>query len=704
MVKDELLGKQLASYILTESLGQGAFGSVYLGKHFLLTQKPPVAIKVLNTVLNSQEEFDRFFQEAVILDALTHPNILPVLDANLYEGYPFFVAEYAPGGSLRDRLDQLDGEPMLTEEAIEILSQVGAGLQHAHDMDVVHRDLKPANILFSSTETALLADFGIALQINKTRRVDEIGTPAYMSPEQFKGKLSKKSDQYALGCIAYEMLTGQQLFIADDPYTIGYKHIYEAPIPPHELNPDLSPALEDALLKALSKERDDRFENVSDFIQALQNTLSSKGTTPKRPASTQKRPATNPKPTTKRQSTRQATQKTAQTSQPDESPQNVIETNPPTSERRTAGPDNPATLPKFLQQHQQNHTRQPTRQMDQLIPIWSTTSGLKNVYYAEPIAANGMVYAGTYTTDTYMTNSPRHLRALDISSGEHLWSYKTQGGIYEAPIVSNGYLYVCSGNSGGGGKISALDADTGEAYWIVETDEPLRAAPSIFNDIVYVHSEHAVYALNAATGQQYWDVTLKAPLQGRPMISNNVVYIATERGHCYAVDAERGQKLATYADVGQVYGTVTFDEHVVCICVYNDQLYALDMQSGATYWSMSLENQITNEMEIANGVAYISIEGNFANSSARTRLLAVDLATGQQLWGVYLRSEIDATPLVVDGIVYLTTRNQELYMLDSQHGKLIYSKKMHGDRISRPYVDNGWLFINSNEIYAFQIS
>jgi eukaryotic-like serine/threonine-protein kinase len=270
-VNDELLGKQLGSYELVKELGRGAFGSVYLGKHFLLEHKPSVAIKVLNNTLTSQEEIQRFFQEAVLLDELTHPYILPVLDANLYEGYPFFVAEYAPGGSLRDRLDKLNGSPMPIDEAIHIISQVGQGLQHAHDLNVVHRDMKPANILFNAQDDALLADFGISVHVQKTSRVDEVGTPTYMSPEQFKGKVSKRSDQYALGCIIYEMLTGQPLFTADDPYTIGYKHIYEPPVQPRSLNPDIPDETEAVILKALSKEREDRYASVTDFLRALQS-------------------------------------------------------------------------------------------------------------------------------------------------------------------------------------------------------------------------------------------------------------------------------------------------------------------------------------------------------------------------------------------------------------------------------------------------
>ncbi|GLV59886.1 hypothetical protein KDH_67100 [Dictyobacter sp. S3.2.2.5] len=698
MVKDELLGKQLASYILVESLGQGAFGSVYLGKHFLLSQKPPVAIKVLNTALNSQEEFDRFFQEAVILDELTHPNIMQVLDANLYEGYPFFVAEYAPGGSLRDRLDGLNGQPIDTDEAVRILQQIGRGLQHAHDMDVVHRDLKPANILFNARGDALLADFGIALQIQKTRRVDEIGTPAYMSPEQFKGKISKKSDQYALGCIAYEIFTGQQIFMADDPYTIGYKHIYEAPIEPRELNPDIPEGIEIAVLKALAKERDDRYESVSDFIQAL---IDATDASAPRKSQQAKAPAPQDQPGEVITSSREPIARQTQRGE-----RGFIETDPTAAEGRHGRRNEPVTPPAFLKKRASTQTSQhATRAGSQLRPIWNTTSGLNQVYYSEPTVANGIVYAGTYNGASLHTMSPRHLRALDLSTGEHLWSYKTQYGIFEAPVVSEGLIYFASGNIEDGGKVSALDADTGELYWTVETEDNLKATPIVSNDIVYAYSRHAVYALNAATGQQYWNVTLKAPQQGRPLIANNVVYIATGRGHCYAVDAERGLKLASYADVGRVHAAVPFDEHVVCICAYNEQLYALDMQTGETYWSIPLENAIVDEIEISNGIAYFTTQGVFGNSTARTKMSAVELASGKQIWNVYLKNEADATPLVVDGLLYLTTRSAELYIFDIHNGKLIQPPlKLHADRMSRPYVANGWVIIANNEINAFQLA
>lgn len=686
-MKDELLGKQLASYQLVQLLGQGAFGSVYLGKHFLLTQKPPVAIKILNTALNSQEEFDRFFQEAVLLDTLSHPHILPIIDANLYEGYPYFIAEYAQGGSLQDRLEQLNGEPMPLGEALQVLQQTGDGLQHAHDLDVVHRDLKPANILFDANGEAMLADFGIALQVQRTRRVDEIGTPAYMSPEQFKGKISKKSDQYALGCIAYELFTGQQLFIADDPYTIGYKHIYEAPVAPHTLNPGVPPHIEEVVLKALSKEHNDRYDSVADFVEALLNA-----------AAQENQPGRRPSALDTRRTGKQVVPKKAKKA-PSPEPDQKNEAERPIATQVPA----PKRTPQA--QQQPPRTVQAARNVTtQFIPTWSTNTGLDQVYYAEPAVAKGIIYAGTYSISSGSTATNRHLRALDASTGEHLWSYKTNFGIYNAPVVTAGLVYFCAGHADDGGKIWALDADTGEAFWSVETDEPLEASPIIINDIVYIHSQHAVYALNAATGQQYWDVTLKAELQGRPMISDNAVYIGTARGHCYSVDADHGQKIATYTDVGYLHAIFKLDNNTVCIFAQEDQLYALDMHTGETYWSIRADQRTTNDVEIVDGIAYVTMPDSAENTSTHTTISAIDIVTGEQLWMTYFKNEIDSPPLIVDNVIYLITSNQDLYMLDTQQGKRIHSLRIGHGKISRPCVSNGWLYISNNEINAFRLS
>jgi len=152
------------------------------------------------------------------------------------------------------------------------LSQIGEALQYAHQQNIIHRDLKPENILFHANGDAMLADFGVAtiLSTGSIRHTSTTGTPAYMAPEQFRGQVSKETDQYAVGCIAYELFTGHQPFAAPDFISLGFKHATENPIPPRQLNPNIPVSVEQAILKAMAKERDQRYPDVKAFITALQ--------------------------------------------------------------------------------------------------------------------------------------------------------------------------------------------------------------------------------------------------------------------------------------------------------------------------------------------------------------------------------------------------------------------------------------------------
>src|SRR5579859_4023689 len=190
-------GKIIGSYRVLEELGSGASGAVYRGEHLFITGRL-VAIKLLHGMhLDSQQDHDNFIQEAQFLEKLKHPHILHIYDVGMYEGLPYLVVELASGGSLKDRMTRQAGKPLPVEEAGAILSQVGQGLQHAHHQGIIHRDLKPGNILFNCQGEALLADFGIStmLETRSIKQIGAAGTPSYMAPEQFKGEVSRKSDQ-----------------------------------------------------------------------------------------------------------------------------------------------------------------------------------------------------------------------------------------------------------------------------------------------------------------------------------------------------------------------------------------------------------------------------------------------------------------------------------------------------------------------------
>jgi serine/threonine protein kinase len=261
----------IGNYRVIRELARGASGQVYLAQHVHLTNRI-VAIKLLHMAfLSSQQERDSFLKEARFLELLKHPYILPVYDVGMQDGFPYFVVEYAPNGSLKERFQTIAPERLPPEEVLGILWQIGQALQFAHQHNIIHRDIKPANILFNTNGDAVLADFSIALRLEMTgtQRADSSGTPYYMAPEQFEGIVSKKSDQYALGCVAYELVTGQRPFTALDWRALAFKHANEEPIPPSQFVPQLPQHIEAAILKAMAKDRTNRHEDVAAFISAL---------------------------------------------------------------------------------------------------------------------------------------------------------------------------------------------------------------------------------------------------------------------------------------------------------------------------------------------------------------------------------------------------------------------------------------------------
>src|SRR6266571_777900 len=272
--RSNFIGKELGSYRIISEINSGAYGAVFQGKHVIFDDEPIVAIKLLHAHLSSTKAREQFIQEARLLRKLKHLHILPILNAGIQDGIPYLVTEYTSGGSLSDKLKLQPGIPMPVDEALTIITKIGQALYYAHQQNIVHRDLKPGNILFNAQGEALLADFGIAviLATARTRDIGRGGTPAYMAPEQFEGKVSIKSDQYALGCMAYELLTGRRPFDVSNPTieAMWFQHAKVNPVAPTLLNPRLSPHIEQAILKAMAKERTERHTDVSVFIGALQ--------------------------------------------------------------------------------------------------------------------------------------------------------------------------------------------------------------------------------------------------------------------------------------------------------------------------------------------------------------------------------------------------------------------------------------------------
>jgi serine/threonine protein kinase len=267
---DDRTGQQIGDYRLLRQLGEGSSTIVYLGEH--LQQHSQVAIKMLHTKLVARERA-AFLKEMRTVAELDHPGIVRVLDWGVDDGYPYVVMNYMPGGTLRQRYPK--GSRLPLGLVVRYINQLADALHYAHERQFIHRNIKPENILSGDDEQVLLSDFGLALIFSASiTQGSQLGasTLAYMAPEHILGKSQPASDQYALAVVAYEWLSGEQLFqgtLAE----LSSQHLYAPPPPLQEKNPAVTSELEDVLIKALAKDPAQRYASVQDFAAAFAQSI-----------------------------------------------------------------------------------------------------------------------------------------------------------------------------------------------------------------------------------------------------------------------------------------------------------------------------------------------------------------------------------------------------------------------------------------------
>ena len=280
----ERLQKGLAGrYTLERELGQGGMAIVFLATDLRHDRK--VAVKVLRPEISAEIGAERFLREIKMAAGLTHPHILPVHDSGEAEGLLFYVMPSMEGHSLRERLDAQ--RQLALDEALRITWEVASALDYAHRHHVIHRDIKPENILLHEG-SALVADFGIGKAMSGEDRAIThtgmaVGTPAYMSPEQASGEqtVDGRSDLYSLGCVLFEMLTGEQPFTGPTPQAIMAKR-FMSPIPHVQTTRDVPVAVNDLVTRMLARTPVDRFATAGQLAEALEGLLRGGAVTPPR--------------------------------------------------------------------------------------------------------------------------------------------------------------------------------------------------------------------------------------------------------------------------------------------------------------------------------------------------------------------------------------------------------------------------------------
>jgi hypothetical protein len=302
----DLKGRVLGQYQIIEELGRGGMGVVYrayqpsLNRHVALKVLPPQFVF-------DQQSVSRFQREARAAAALRHPNIVVIYDVGQEHGIHYIAMEYLEGRTLKEVIEQ-EGR-LHPRRAMHIVEQVAAALDYAHQRGLVHRDIKPANIFVPGGEDSdgarghvTLTDFGIARAAFETQQLTRegmlMGTPEYMAPEQATGgEVDERTDLYALGVVLYQVLTGRMPYQGHTPHAVLHNVIYEAPPPPRQVNPNLTPAVEGVILKAIAKQPEQRFQRGADLTRALRRAVEGAGReslvpeAPRRPAPAVARPA-----------------------------------------------------------------------------------------------------------------------------------------------------------------------------------------------------------------------------------------------------------------------------------------------------------------------------------------------------------------------------------------------------------------------------
>ncbi|NWN87338.1 MAG: Stk1 family PASTA domain-containing Ser/Thr kinase [Micrococcaceae bacterium] len=268
-------------YEVGELIGRGGMADVYLGRDERLGRT--VAIKMMRPDLARDPQFQtRFRREAHASAALNHPNIVAVFDTGEEQlpdtgqhtdvSLPYMVMEYVDGDTLRALLRK---DEVSLDQAVEWSEGILAAVAYSHENDIVHRDIKPGNVMVDGSGAVKVMDFGIARALSDTSATMTqtqavVGTAQYLSPEQARGEaVDFRSDLYSMGCVLFELLTGRPPFVGDSPVAVAYQHVREEPPEASTLVPEITPALESVLKKALSKNRDDRFQDGKEFLSAL---------------------------------------------------------------------------------------------------------------------------------------------------------------------------------------------------------------------------------------------------------------------------------------------------------------------------------------------------------------------------------------------------------------------------------------------------
>ena len=720
------VGQQLGNYRLVRLLGEGGFAEVYLGEHIYL--KSQAAIKVMHTRL-AKDDLESFLSESRTLVQLIHPHIVRVLDFGVEDNTPFLVMDYARNGTMRQRHPKGTVVPLAL--VVDYVRQVADPLQYAHDQKLIHRDIKPENILLGRSNEVLLSDFGIAIVAQSTRSestLNTAGTIGYMAPEQIQAHPRPASDQYALGIVVYEWLSGARPFQGTFSETVA-KHLHVPPPLLREKIPTLAPEVEQVVLTALAKDPRQRFANVRAFATALE--LASQSPSAARDFMSM---SGSPQPAVTINASNQTPQLLADAvaavppNQLTLPVDKVTTSDPLVQPSLTVTPSRtPALSPiltkEFVRSSQSHSSKRGIFRLALMVGLvglailviagsivvfsptlmkWVTTpkpspSNAHTAFCitAHPPSLTNYAMFGSNPQHTNFVPDERRLLPTNVSHLVPCWTVPTGGEIYSSPAVLNGIVYV-----GSGAKLYAFNAITGTQLWSAPTGGKIWSSPAVANGIVYVGSgDRRLYAFNAITGKQLWTALTGGDIYtSSPVLANGVIYVGSEDDKLYAFNATTGAQLWT-TPIRQYIRSAPAVANGILYVGAGYKLYAFNAVTGRQLWVTGRSGYFYfSAPTVANGIVYV---GSFDDNN--DKLYAFNATTGRQLWAAPTGGKICSSPADANGVVYIGSYDDKLYAFNATTGRQLWAAPTGGKICSSTAVANGVVYVGSldSKLYAF---
>lgn len=694
------------------------------------------AVKTLKPeLLDNPTAIDRFRHEArTWLSLGHHPNLVYAAVYREIGGVPLLFIEYVDGVSLADllRIERM----LYLPQALAFALQICEGMEYLHSLrtptgeeGIIHRDLKPANVLINRQGVVKVTDFGLAKIHGGISALAEgrrgLGTYSYMPPEQVLDAASadRRSDVYSFGATLYHMVAGRPPVDGETTSAVVASILRGQPAPPSSINPEVPPALDEVILKCLARQRGDRFGSFGEVKEALsQVELAAEMRRPsgQRCANCGYLPRLHydacPVCAGKLTLAKAGASVQGEKSGGIASTEAAAQLAARALEHRDAGrfdqalillrqaanlaPDD-ASISRALDEtallaarHQprgaQRHYNWPVEGGNinragftpEVVPpplrvAWTTP--VADWVAADPVVANGRVYAGGYVEEV-----GRHGRlcALRLSDGAILWELRAQKEFVAAACVVGGrVLFVPSGP-----RLAAVDCETGRPLWEVEAGTDIFGSPvTVHNVVIITTAGGEVLALGAQTGQRVWKFTAEGPIFGGATTSEDMVWVGSSDYRVYALELHSGKVLWTYVTGGEVQVPCAYVRGSLLVASLDQRVHCLHALDGRRRWEFQTDGEIHASPAAYENTVVVGTRGKSA--------FGIALDSGRAKWRFAANDWIDSSPVISGRTVYFGSHDGHLYALERESGILLWRQDLQCEITAAPAVSAGYVVV-----------